>query len=59
MREEFAVDERLKQWRPTPEEVDRIRIELRPLIREMARRDSEALREVEQELFFRRLSKVG
>jgi hypothetical protein len=53
------MDEGLKQWRPTPEEVDRIRIELRPLIHEMARRDREVLLNVEREIFYRRLSQVG
>jgi len=50
------MDERLRSWRPTPEEVDRIRREIRPLIRDLARRDQEI---IAREVFFRRLSKVG
>ena len=50
------MDERLRQWRPTREEVDQIITELRPLIRDLARRDQE---QVARQVFFRRLSKVG
>lgn len=50
------MDERLRAWRPTQEEVDRIRREIRPLIRDLARRDQEM---IAREIFFRRLGKVG
>ena len=50
------MDERLRNWRPTKEEVDRIVLELRPLIRDLARREQEA---VAREIFFRRLARVG
>jgi hypothetical protein len=37
------VDERLRAWRPTQEEVDEIVRSLRPLLRELARRDQEKI----------------
>lgn len=37
------MDERLRHWHPKPEEVQRIVAELRPLIRQLARRDQEAI----------------
>ena len=37
------MDERLRQWHPSREEVERIVAELRPLIRELARRDQQAI----------------
>ena len=37
------MDERLKNWRPTQTEVNQIVQELRPLIRDLARRDQEAI----------------
>jgi len=37
------MDERLRQWHPNREEVERIVAELRPMIRELARRDQQAI----------------
>jgi hypothetical protein len=35
--------EQLRSWRPSPDEVDEILAELRPLIAELARRQAEPL----------------
>jgi hypothetical protein len=40
---EAGMDERLRQWHPDREEVARIVAELRPLIRQLALRDQEAI----------------
>ncbi|HEX4979482.1 MAG TPA: hypothetical protein VFV35_05395 [Acidimicrobiales bacterium] len=37
------MDERLRHWRPDREEVEKILCELRPLIRQLARRDQQAI----------------
>ena len=37
------MDERLRAWRPTQEELERILDEMRPIIHEMARRDRESV----------------
>ena len=37
------MDERLKAWHPTKEEVAQIVAELRPLIRQLAQRDQNAI----------------
>jgi hypothetical protein len=37
------MDERLRAWRPTQEEVDEIVRSLRPLLRELARREQEKI----------------
>ena len=37
------MDERLRHWHPDREEVERIVAELRPLIRQLARRDQQAI----------------
>ena len=37
------MDERLRAWRPTEEELERILEEMRPIIHEMARRDRESV----------------
>ena len=37
------MDERLRHWHPDPEEVEKIVAELRPLIRQLARRDQKAI----------------
>ena len=37
------MNERLRQWHPNHEEVERIVAELRPLIREIAQRDEQAI----------------
>ena len=37
------MDERLRHWHPKPDEVQRIVAELRPLIRQLALRDQEAI----------------
>ena len=37
------MDERLKNWHPTPAEVKAIVHELRPIIHELARRDNERI----------------
>jgi hypothetical protein len=37
------MDERLRNWHPTKREVDAIIREVRPLIRDLARRDQEAI----------------
>ena len=37
------MDERLRNWHPTQQEVDEIVRSLRPLIRELARRDQEKI----------------
>jgi hypothetical protein len=37
------MDERLRHWHPDPKEVERIVAELRPLIRQLARRDQQAI----------------
>ena len=50
------MDQRLKDWHPSKQEVERIVAELRPIIRDLARRDQEA---IAREIFFRRLAKVG
>jgi hypothetical protein len=39
----LAMDDRLPIWRPTRQEVNEIRMELRPLIGRLARRDQEAI----------------
>jgi hypothetical protein len=41
--EEGPMDERLRNWHPTKREVDAIIREVRPLIRDLARRDQEAI----------------
>ena len=38
------MDKRLQDWHPTKSELDEILRELRPLIRDFARRDRETLR---------------
>ena len=38
-----AMDDRLRKWQPTQAEVDEIVRSLRPLIRELARRDQEKI----------------
>ena len=38
------MDERLRDWRPTQEEIERILDEMRPIIHELARRDRETVR---------------
>ena len=38
------MDERLRDWRPTREEIERILEEMRPIIHELARRDRETVR---------------
>lgn len=38
-----AMDERLRKWQPTQQEVDEIVRSLRPLIRELARQDQEKI----------------
>jgi hypothetical protein len=50
------MDDRLKSWRPTPQEIDKIRMEMRPLIRDLARRDQDA---IAKEIFLRRLRRIG
>ena len=37
------MNEQLRQWHPNPEEVERIVAELRPLIRQLAQRDQQAI----------------
>lgn len=37
------MDERLRHWHPTKSEVDAIIQEVRPLLRDLARRDQEAI----------------
>lgn len=37
------MNERLRQWHPNHEEVERIVAELRPMIHELARRDQQAM----------------
>ena len=37
------MDERSSTWHPTPDEVERIREELRPLLSQMAQRDLSTL----------------
>ncbi|MEA3076077.1 MAG: hypothetical protein QOF60_985 [Actinomycetota bacterium] len=37
------MDERLRHWHPTKQEVEAIVREVRPLIRDLARRDQEAM----------------
>jgi hypothetical protein len=37
------MDERLRHWHPDRDEVERIVAELRPLIRQLARKDQEAI----------------
>jgi hypothetical protein len=56
MAEDEGMDDRLRNWRPTPQELEQIRIEMRPLIRDLARRDQEA---IAKEIFLRRLRRVG
>jgi hypothetical protein len=50
------MDQQTAKWRPTAEEVEQIRRELRPLIRDLARRDQEA---IAKEIFRRRLARIG
>ena len=38
------MDERLRDWRPTQEEIERILEEMRPIIHELAKRDREITR---------------
>ncbi len=40
---EAEMDERLRQWHPNSEEVERIVAELRPLIRKLAQRDQQVI----------------
>jgi hypothetical protein len=41
--EAVMMNERLRQWHPNHEEVERIVAELRPLIHQLARRDQQAM----------------
>ena len=50
------MDQRIREWRPSKEEVERIRVEIRPLIRDLAYRDQQV---IAREIFLRRLARVG